>query len=106
MPIPCGLAITVKGKPEDTHHNHMRGLNSFAHGWLECMTGNGPGNIAFDPEFQKAALADASGLGNIMTKVPKGMKFVASSHFDLGMVSPDMEEDDDNMSAGIQALKA
>ena len=51
MPIPRGLAILVKGKPEETHHNHMRGLNSFAFGWLEAMTGNGPGNIAFNPNF-------------------------------------------------------
>jgi len=51
MPIHRGLAILVKGKPEETHHNHMRGLNSFAFGWLEAMTGNGPGNIAFNPNF-------------------------------------------------------
>ena len=106
MPIPCGHAITVKGKIEDAHHDHMRGLNSFAHGWLECMIGNGPGNIPFDLALQKVALAEATGLGNLMPKVPKGMTFVDSPHFDLDIVSPDAEEDDDNMSAGIQALKA
>ena len=91
MPIPCVHAITVKGKIEDAQHYHMRGLNSFAHGWLECMIGNGPGNIPFDLELQKAALSDAAGLGNIMPKVPKGMTFVESPHFDLDIVSLDAE---------------
>ena len=80
MPIPCSLPITVKGKPDDTQHDHMRGLNSFAHGWLKAMAGNGPGNIAFDHKFQKAVLADSAGLAKIMPKVPKGMKFVDSPH--------------------------
>ena len=106
MPIPCGHAITVKGKIEEAHHDHMRGLNSFAQGWLTCMLGNGPGNIPFDLEFQKAAFAASSTLGSIIPKVPKGMTFVDSPHFDLDIVSPDAEEDDDNMAAGIQALKA
>jgi hypothetical protein len=41
-----------------------------------------------------------------MPKVPKGMKFVDSPHFDLDIVTPDMEEDDDNLLADIHALKA
>ena len=58
----------------------MQGLNSFANGWLEAMISNGPGNIAFNQEFQKAVLADLSKLVKIMPKVPKGMKFVDSPH--------------------------
>ena len=105
MPIPCGLANTVKGKTDDTHHDHMRGLNSFANGWLEAMMGNGPGNIAFNHKFQKAVLADLSALEKIMPKVPKVMKFVESPHINLNFVTADMEEDDANLLAGIQALK-
>ena len=46
-----------------------------------------------------------SGLAKIMTKVPKGMKFVDSPHINLDFVTAVMEEDDDNLSVGIQALK-
>ena len=59
----------------------MWGLNSFALGWLEAMTGNGRGNISFDPNFQKAVLVDAAGFGNIMPKVPKGMKHIKNCYF-------------------------
>ena len=69
------------------------------------MTQN-TGDIAFDHKLQKAVLADAAGLAKIMPKVPKGMKFVDPPHIDLNVFTADMEEDDDNMSAGIQALKA
>ena len=67
--------------------------------------GNGPGNIAFNHKFQKAVLADLSALEKIMPKVPKVMKFVESPHINLNFVTSDMEEDDANLLAGIQALK-
>ena len=69
------------------------------------MLGNGPGDIPFDIGFQQAALADAVGLGDLIPKIPKGMTFANSPHFDLDMVPPEAEEDDENMAAGIQALK-
>ena len=64
MPIPCRLAIMVKGKLDNIHHDddHIQGLNPFDNGCLEAMIGKGLGRIAFDPELQKAIPADLSTL--------------------------------------------
>ena len=39
MPIPCGLAVTAKGTPNEAHHNHMHGISPPANSWLDAMTG-------------------------------------------------------------------
>ena len=51
MSILCGLAVMVKGNPNEAHHDHMHGTILAGNGWLEAMTGNGPGKIAFNPNY-------------------------------------------------------
>ena len=106
MPIPGGVAVTVKGKPDEAHHDHMRGINASAHGWLNALMGNGPGEIDFDLAFQTKVIADRVAMGGIFPIVPKGMTFVDSPFIELEIVTADMEEDDANLAAGIAELKA
>ena len=61
----------------------MRGINSFANRWIDALTYNGLGKVAFGPKLQTAVLADLLNLGGIMPTVPKEMKLVDSPLIDL-----------------------
>ena len=106
MPIPSRQALTIKGKPNEAHHDHMRGLGTGANSWHKARTGLGPGGIAFDLAFHTIVLSELMTLGSIMPMVMKGMKFVDSPYANIKFIMADNEEDDDNLAASISSLKA
>ena len=106
MPIHYGPTVTVKGTSDKVHHDHMHRISQSAKNWLETMAGLGSDKIAFNSTFETAILADKSALGAIIHNVLKGKTFMALSHVDLIFVTANMEEDDLNLAADINSLKA